>query len=367
MRDIYFLADSSLLVDFCNALFENAYATFTADSAHASGVGTGTQRKVRGVRLGRRGYVPGSLLRDEHRLNRVLASSTTAARTNADLAQRFGVSVLPRQRSQTRTSPSAAEKPFDRLRIEYRVPWPLDQIVRPEHLSAYNTVQRMLLTIKSVVFGLQRCRFHLAALGGHRCITVATKRPLPHLPRLQIYVAEYAHVVRSLEDFMLNQAVFGSWEAFQRKVAAASSIFEVRDAHGEYLNQVLQQTLLNPSRKAVQKTIGTVLSNAITFIRSVHRVVDVNADTNSDGSESFQAFAQVEHSVVEFRRTISFMLRLLDKHSFGGSAPALRAVFVRLSFNNFYTAAKSKPPSHGHNQAGARATGTPQVVETLRT
>lgn len=131
LRDVYFLADSSLLLDFCNDLFDNAYASFVDPGvAHRN-----ARLRTAGVR--RRGpggaFLPGSLLCDEHRLNRILTSSTTAARTNAHLAQNFSVALVqdpptkpltPSERRQavlrgrSHLGDGGPEMPFDRLRLE---------------------------------------------------------------------------------------------------------------------------------------------------------------------------------------------------------------------------------------------------------
>ena len=370
LRDVFFLADSSLLVDFCNELFENAYSTFTEDNISPS------RRVV--IRPGKGvEFVPGSLLWDEHRLNTILTSSTTAARRNSDLAQKLAVSltdptpapVSPADRRRhVLQGKSKQVLPFDHIRVEYRVPWPVDQVIQSTDLSAYNTVYQMLLNVKAVVFALRRCRENLARAGGHRCAT--STRPFAaaapsYLQRLQTHVAEYAHVIRSLEDFLLNQSVFSSWETFQQQMEGAASIFEIREAHQSYLQDVLQQTLLNPSRRAVQKVIRSLLVNTIGFVKSVHALTRLHPGVEDVRERSLVAppvdsssrveqasLSSIEKCVAEFRNTILFMLKLLDKHSVGGAAPALRAVFVRLSFNNFYDirASKNSGRTGGINQ-----------------
>ncbi|KAJ3356754.1 hypothetical protein GGF32_001385 [Allomyces javanicus] len=128
------------------------------------------------------------------------------------------------------------------IKIEYEAPWPLQIVITPDHIQKYNQVFAALLT-------LRRAKYMLEA-GQH--VRLRRVRGTAFDPWFGLQF-RLLRAVRAVEGFWLLTVIDTERRRFQSQIDDADSIDQLVTAHTEFLDRILDQSLLRlpPLAKAI--------------------------------------------------------------------------------------------------------------------
>lgn len=115
------------------------------------------------------------------------------------------------------------------------------------------------------------------------------------------------HLVRSVHDYLLMQAVVGRWSMFEERALAASSLRDFVCQHDTYVDALVDDCFLHPRHQSTLSYLQGMLRQATSYaLRQVQYAEEVAQATAGDipsRSKANQSLSQLEHLYGEFQRS----------------------------------------------------------------
>ncbi|KNE68813.1 hypothetical protein AMAG_13453 [Allomyces macrogynus ATCC 38327] len=208
------------------------------------------------------------------------------------------------------------------IKIEYEAPWPLQIVVAPDHIQKYNQVFAALLT-------LRRAKYMLEAGQHVRLRRVRNKAFDPWFGlQFRLLLA-----VRAVEGFWLLTVIDTERRRFQSRIDDAESIDQLVTAHTEFLDRILEQSLLRLPPLA--KAIFSLFDLCLEFTAIVdHLVATQFIDRDTTATEVTvrpELQAKIKTVGEQFESTHAFLVHSLEILTTKGNVQHLESLLYALS------------------------------------
>lgn len=256
--------------------------------------------------------------------------------SNADtnpLTERFSLNA-------TSSSESHVSNLWDnRMHVEYRVEFPLNLVVSERCISMYSSFfdffVRVLRVRKSLreMFLASRRNSSLRAL---RCASSAAALSTRRVcVSLWHFCWQAEHFVSIFGGYEFDQVLGSSWSAFEASWQNISSIWDLRDAHAQYLEDSIRHALLGERHKSVMGVINGAFDIVVNLESKLTAVCAQEGDCSPQQVQDLMDL--LVSASASLRRRSSFLIDVLQKLLKSGSHPHLEDLLTRLNFNNFYS------------------------------
>ncbi|RIA93470.1 Spc98 family-domain-containing protein [Glomus cerebriforme] len=142
---------------------------------------------------------------------------------------------------------------FEKIVLEYRLPWPLDNIIRGNTLKLYKRIFIFLLQVKRSKYLLERLSFS-------RNQDNSTAMILFYVVRMKLI-----WFLNTIWDYTMRTILLSETENFYKKLKQVFDIDEMISLHGHYIHTVHDRCLLNENATPMHKSILDVLDLTIQF------------------------------------------------------------------------------------------------------
>ena len=153
-------------------------------------------------------------------------------------------------------------KCLEEIKISYRLPWLVANIVKPASMETYQRIFVWIAQMKRAVFLLQRVTARRStSLGGRLANTIYRLR------------ARLLHFVEALLSHVLLGVVEARTSAMRRQMAEALDIDGMEEVHTQYMSLMESECLLSKKHTSVKQAITSVLDLTILFRENTSRHV----------------------------------------------------------------------------------------------
>lgn len=224
------------------------------------------------------------------------------------------------------------------LQIEYDVSFPLTMIISPEALSLYSRYFNFFLTVQRAhrclrtLYVQSRSSKSLRIAQKSRCNSILSDRAFR--VRLWQFCWHAEHFVNIVGDYEFDQIHGISRVKFEDSWKNISSIWELRDAHMNFLNESLRRVLLGERQKSVMRVIADALKIIIDVEEHINDLV--KGGEKHPRQTLGDLLTLIGISTDGIKRRSSFLVDVLEKLVASGSHPHLQDFLTRLNFNFYY-------------------------------
>ncbi|XP_071810914.1 gamma-tubulin complex component 5-like isoform X2 [Apostichopus japonicus] len=164
---------------------------------------------------------------------------------------------------------------FNSMKLDYKVPWPINLLITPACQEKYNKIYQFLLSVKRVKHCLEEINFkaHLRTIqdGRHQDATDNSHRPDGSMvtpPSLlhQLYLLRFRllHFVVAVHDYLMTRILHTTSLEFKDSLSSAESLDDLISAHDKYR---AMRCLLHPKLSMIREAVVKVLNMAMKFHR----------------------------------------------------------------------------------------------------
>ncbi|CAI2170345.1 18936_t:CDS:10 [Funneliformis geosporum] len=142
---------------------------------------------------------------------------------------------------------------FEKIAFEYRLPWPLDNIIRSNTLTSYKRIIVFLLQVKRAKYLLERLSF---------------SRNQDNSQAMALFYGVRMKLIwflNTIWDYAMRTILLSETENFYKKLELVFDIDEMISLHGNYIRTVHDRCLLNENATPMHKSILDVLDLIIQF------------------------------------------------------------------------------------------------------
>ena len=159
---------------------------------------------------------------------------------------------------------TSSETLLSRLHVEYTLPWPIANIIRPSTLKIYQKIHTLLLQIT-------RCKIALEnlSLANHRISL--KKEP----PTTLVSLTLHHHLLffcNTLITYICGSVLHPSIKAMRKTLPGAVDIDEMILVHQTYIHNLDNQCLLTERSQQIAKAFGAILELGVAFSGMVERL-----------------------------------------------------------------------------------------------
>ncbi|CAG8582620.1 11354_t:CDS:10 [Funneliformis mosseae] len=142
---------------------------------------------------------------------------------------------------------------FEKIAFEYRLPWPLDNIIRSNTLTSYKRIIVFLLQVKRAKYLLERLSFSRNQDNSKAMVLFYGVR------------MKLIWFLNTIWDYAMRTILLSETENFYKKLEQVFDIDEMISLHGNYIRTVHDRCLLNENATPMHKSILDVLDLIIQF------------------------------------------------------------------------------------------------------
>lgn len=277
----------------------------------------------------------GRYLRDQTLLNRCLTTALNlyshSHGTHAELLSLDSV-------SQTDTDDTSSTKTslWDRsMEFKYSVDFPLNLILSDKVMSMYSKISDFFLRVLRAkqslrsLFELSRRNSVLRKLSG--VMLLRNKR-------LQIAMWNFSwqaeHFVSIFGGFEMDQVLETEWDGFRSSWEKLGSIWELRDAHIEFLQGSMRRCLLGEKHKSVLNVMRGGFDIVVKVEKKIFSVC--HPKVTDPRVEAGNVVDLLVSACASLRRRSAFLTDVLGRLIEAGGYPHLEDLLTRLNYNYFY-------------------------------
>eukprot|EP00186_Timspurckia_oligopyrenoides_P002817 CAMPEP_0182443620 /NCGR_PEP_ID=MMETSP1172-20130603/2313_1 /TAXON_ID=708627 /ORGANISM="Timspurckia oligopyrenoides, Strain CCMP3278" /LENGTH=540 /DNA_ID=CAMNT_0024638965 /DNA_START=497 /DNA_END=2119 /DNA_ORIENTATION=+ len=211
------------------------------------------------------------------------------------------------------SSKSREDCGFDRLSLQYSVPFPLDIVIESHTIMKLQLLFRILLEFS-------RCEKILLELTMN----------LKHFDRrISLLKRQMLLYVQSLREYMTLNVIIPFWKRTEIKLNSISTVYETSQILNDFADSCIQRCLLSNSR-IVQLIFG--MNELCIIICGLVSRSSMNADDDDKKLSSF--VFKIESN---FEQYFVRFLDALDSSSLLNADESLRQLCTKLDFNQYYS------------------------------
>ncbi|CAG8513146.1 4744_t:CDS:10 [Cetraspora pellucida] len=150
-------------------------------------------------------------------------------------------------------------KVFEKIVIEYRIPWPINNIIQSRTLQYYKRIVVFLLQVKRAKYLLERLSF--SRLNRDNEMTEKTTAMVSFYG-VRIKLIWF---LNTIWDYAMRNILLSETEKFYKKLEKVFDVDEMVSLHNYYINAVHDRCLLSDKTIPIHKSILDVLDLAIQF------------------------------------------------------------------------------------------------------
>ncbi|CAG8658804.1 6071_t:CDS:2, partial [Dentiscutata heterogama] len=148
---------------------------------------------------------------------------------------------------------------FEKIVIEYRIPWPINNIMQSKTLQYYKRIAVFLLQVKRAKYLLERLSFsHLSR--DNEMAEKTTAMVLFYGVRIKLI-----WFLNTIWDYAMRNILLSETENFYKKLEKVFDIDEMVSLHDHYIHAVYNRCLLSDKTIPIHKSILDVLDLTIQF------------------------------------------------------------------------------------------------------
>ncbi|CAG8532169.1 7100_t:CDS:10 [Paraglomus brasilianum] len=203
-------------------------------------------------------------------------------------------------------------KVFEKITIEYRVPWPLDNIIQSRTLQIYKKIFALLLQIKRVKFFMERLAFSRMGAGEEKTSAMMM------FYGLRTKLIWFLNVIW---DYLMRTA---KTQKFHEDLTTAFDIDKMIMLHEKYTQRIHSRCLLTQKTSSIHKSVFSILNLTFQFSTLYNRYMETNTipcESPSDNRHEEKELAndvdnyvpkEVNHE--EFVEGLQRIRREFDRH-----------------------------------------------------
>eukprot|EP00547_Thalassionema_nitzschioides_P000280 CAMPEP_0194215716 /NCGR_PEP_ID=MMETSP0156-20130528/17725_1 /TAXON_ID=33649 /ORGANISM="Thalassionema nitzschioides, Strain L26-B" /LENGTH=758 /DNA_ID=CAMNT_0038944313 /DNA_START=45 /DNA_END=2318 /DNA_ORIENTATION=+ len=187
--------------------------------------------------------------------------STNASQLPSWVLERLSVKMLSKEQQdsmlQFRFSLQAEgdDNAWDTFALDYSVPAPLTAIVHDSAMDHYHQVFSFLWALKRVEFLLNLTwrqstdlNHAIITFAQYHAINMASHQPYAQAITLLRHISmarqSMMHFIINLKSYLFFEVLEGAWKTLSSRIEQGESLDELIQAHDEYLNEIIQMSLL---------------------------------------------------------------------------------------------------------------------------
>ncbi|XP_021343427.1 gamma-tubulin complex component 5-like isoform X1 [Mizuhopecten yessoensis] len=215
----------------------------------------------------------------------------------------------------------------DCMKLQYKVPWPVDVVINTKCQNIYNQVFSFLLQIKRAKYCLDELRFFdlekedILQSKSRDEELLALDEELPssaRVHRVHVLRMRLLFFVNSLHNYIMTRILHSTGLEFQTELQKAEDLDQIIKIHNDYIHKIHERCLLHSKVKFLKEAVMKVLNLILTFHnlwdRGIHHI-------------SIKTIQEIE---VEFSRCIQFLASFLNNVIKRGSFPHLESLAFAL-------------------------------------
>ena len=174
------------------------------------------------------------------------------------------------------TNPDSIEA-LDFLRIHYMAPTPLDAVITNSSMEKYDTIFKLLLRVKRMLFVVNQLARSTRSRG----------RNSDHIDSFsKRFSFEAHHFVTTISEYFFNIAVSSAWSSFERDIAdieekldkdetayqvsSYEGIHQLQSRHGEVLDNMMFGLLLRKRQEQAITVLEEIFATILKFVKTIH-------------------------------------------------------------------------------------------------
>jgi len=137
------------------------------------------------------------------------------------------------------------------------------------------------------------------------------------------FIARNAAVYNSMiQAYLIHQIVYVSWNEFQDQLSHVKDLESLRKCHDEYLDKVIQRSLLNEKANPILSHIRKILS----LIEAYHQQLKMSSELTHT----------IQKIQLEFRQSTKFLFTVLQTFKSKRQTSHFDELVLRLNFNGYF-------------------------------
>ncbi|RUS21658.1 hypothetical protein BC937DRAFT_91930 [Endogone sp. FLAS-F59071] len=159
---------------------------------------------------------------------------------------------------------------FENVVVEYRLPWPINNIIRVAAIHQYKRIITLLLELKRAKYLMERIslfksRLHQQAARGR------------HDPAMLLFYSLRVRLmwfVNTVYNYIMTTILHSETQEFQEKLTQVFDIDEIIQLHEGYVRRIRDRCLLNEKVNPIMRAIILILDTTIRFSNLFARYVE---------------------------------------------------------------------------------------------
>ncbi|CAO3609462.1 unnamed protein product [Cunninghamella blakesleeana] len=148
---------------------------------------------------------------------------------------------------------------LDQLIIDYEIPWPINNFIKPDCMKYYDKVMHFLLRIKRSKHVLEK-KILITKQDGQYTALHTTKSStsnniVNNTTRLYILRMQMIWFVNSFWRYIMTTVIHADTIAFKEKVSNLNDIDKITILHDQYIMGIIDKSLLNDKSVSIKKAI----------------------------------------------------------------------------------------------------------------
>jgi len=272
-----------------------------------------------------------------------------------DIIARLGIKLL---------ASSSGEKAWDIFLLDYAIDSPLNVILTPAAMTAYDRAFAFLWKLRRVSHALASSWAQQMALQRH--LVVCAQQLGTWAPELGLEMRqtlhkcnclrnEMHHFIQNIHSYIMCEVLETSWAKLQTGWHACTDLDEVIREHQRYLSCIEEGAFLAPKTQSILTTLLALFAAVIDFTdlhdqvcTTAFEAVEVLLTEPTDAVPFAGSFAecrlQLDQLGAAFQVRLQSLLRALEVQPLLRHLSSdLRFLLCRLDFNNFYENKRAPP------------------------
>ncbi|KAI8092569.1 Spc98 family-domain-containing protein [Halteromyces radiatus] len=192
---------------------------------------------------------------------------------------------------------------LDQLNIDYQIPWPINNFIKPYCLADYNKLMQLLLRIKRAKYVLEKRTLWNCKGEKMSTLSIARETQNGYITRLYALRMRMIWFVNAFWRYTMTTVLHADTTRFMDNLANIQDADDIPLLHERYLGQIIDKCLLNTKSVSIKKAIIHILD-------MVEQLADLFMDLDISTFESLDILEKDYMRTSEFITTsISIMGR----------------------------------------------------------
>lgn len=228
----------------------------------------------------------------------------------------------------TERSPKHPEEvdALSHIDIMFYPPRPIDIFFEQAIMEKYSQLFHRILQMKRAAYSVKKIKWR------SKC------KNFLHVyqHKLCMFQKELVHFINCFEEYILQTVVNSHTKKFISDAEKALTIDELRDLHTQYLDKLIENSLLNTKAKGINEAASVIFNCSIKFRYILKKFKDLDENSplfNSDLREVMASMSLLKHMFTNSNRIIVEVVCTLSQRR---AKSHFTAAFNSLNFNRFY-------------------------------